>query len=62
VAEDYPEDIADGLNEIAQHYIHQNFKTRSSIIDSDLDLHLNNLNNNKDHQTTLVYDNQWRIK
>ncbi|KAL6601940.1 glycoside hydrolase, partial [Neocallimastix sp. 'constans'] len=48
VAEDYPEDIADGLNEIAQHYIHQNFKTRSSIIDN--------------HQTTLVYDNQWRIK
>jgi len=33
VAEEYPGDIADGLNEIAQHYIHQNFKTSNTIID-----------------------------
>jgi len=33
IAEEYPEDIADGLNEIAQHYIHQNFKTKNTIID-----------------------------
>jgi len=33
IAEEYPEDIADGLNEIAQHFIHQNFKTKNTIID-----------------------------
>jgi len=37
IAEEYPEDIADGLNEIAQHYIHQNFKTINTIIEDDVE-------------------------
>lgn len=32
IAEEYPDEIADGLSEIAQHYIHQNFKLKDSMI------------------------------